>query len=69
MTTETQKSNYASALALIAKAENESELHRVEQIITNVYDATNDLTAQQFARLCDKICDRLERFWAQQSAA
>ena len=65
MTTETQKSNYVSACALIAKAKTESELHRVEQIITNVYDATNDLTAQQFARLCDKICDKLGDFWAQ----
>ena len=64
MTTETQKSNYASAVALIAKAKTESELHRVEQIITNVYDATNDLTAPQLARLYDKVYDRLERFWA-----
>lgn len=64
MTTQNQKENFASAVALINKAKTEAELHRAEKIITNVYDATNELTAKQFQRLCDMICDRLARHWA-----
>ena len=64
MTTQNQKENFASAVALIKKAATEAELRRAEQIITNVYDATNELTAEQLMRLCNMICDRLARHWA-----
>lgn len=61
MTNETQKLNYASAAALINKATTGAELDRAEQIITNVYDNTNELTHKQFYRLCEMICDHDRR--------
>ena len=58
MTAESQKSTYAIAAALINKATTVPELERIEQIITDAYDNTNELDHKQFFRLCEMICER-----------